>query len=272
MPKLDNVEPVKKAGFADLTYTQARRKEKLQREEEELNNLMSGNTQNEDPENEEDSEDGTENAQVEVEKEAEKTVSEESEPLSAEEQTFKKRYGDLRRHNQKIEARLKDLESQHKETNPPKSEADVKQWIEKYPDFAAIVEAIASKKADEMYGDSFKSIEEERANLARAKAEAAIVEKHSDFFKITGSDEFHEWIDAQPKRVQDALFENEDDAESAIRVLDLYKLDKGMTKSAKKSAAKAAASAVDKGSKASVSTDDGKPTFKESQIMKNSDK
>ena len=38
------------------------------------------------------------------------------------------------------------------------------------------------------------------------------------------SDEFHDWVDEQPKWVQDALYENSDDPASVIRVIDLYKI------------------------------------------------
>ena len=39
---------------------------------------------------------------------------------------------------------------------------------------------------------------------------------------------FHEWADEQPKWVQDALYENDNDARSAASAIDLYKADMGM--------------------------------------------
>ena len=41
------------------------------------------------------------------------------------------------------------------------------------------------------------------------------------------SDTFHDWAEEQPKWVQDALYENADDPASVVRVIDLYKSDKG---------------------------------------------
>ena len=47
---------------------------------------------------------------------------------------------------------------------------------------------------------------------------------------IRDSDEFHEWAEEQPKWVQDALYENDNDARSAARAIDLYKADMGIGK------------------------------------------
>jgi hypothetical protein len=78
------------------------------------------------------------------------------EPTDAEERTFKKRYGDLRRHSQKKESemqkQLDDMRQQltqltAKEIKLPKSEEELASWAAQYPDVAKIVETIAIKKA-----------------------------------------------------------------------------------------------------------------------------
>ena len=56
---------------------------------------------------------------------------------------------------------------------------------------------------------------------------------HPDFVQIREDDKFHNWAKDQPKWVQDALYENQDDAKSVSRVLDLYKTDMGITKKVK---------------------------------------
>ena len=77
----------------------------------------------------------------------EKAESEE-EPKNAEEKTFKKRYGDLRRHSQEKEKQfqkqLDDLKSQlekatKQEIKLPKSEEELETWAKDYPDVAPIV-------------------------------------------------------------------------------------------------------------------------------------
>ena len=78
----------------------------------------------------------------------EETTEKEEEPTSAEEKTFKKRYGDLRRHSQEKEKafqkQLDDLKSQlekatKKEIKLPKTEAEIDEWTKEYPDVAQIV-------------------------------------------------------------------------------------------------------------------------------------
>ena len=78
-------------------------------------------------------------------------------------------------------------------------------------------------------------------NAKREKAEAELMRLHPDFDEIRDSDDFHEWADEQPKWVQEALYENDNDARSAARAIDLYKSDRNITtkKKAKGNAAEA---------------------------------
>ena len=83
---------------------------------------------------------------------------------------------------------------------------------------------------------------------------------HPDFEDIRASNDFHDWADEQPKWVQDALYENEADARSAARAIDLYKVDRGMHTTNKKNkpkSEKSAASLVDSTSKKSLPEIDG---------------
>jgi len=214
-------------------------------------------------------------------KEEEKKV-EEKEPDSPEEKTFKKRYGDLRRHTQQKE---KDFQSQidelkkqlsdatKKEMKLPKSDEDIEQWAKDYPDVAAIVETIAMKKASEqakILEERIKSIDELGATAAKEKAEAELLNIHPDFVDIRESDDFHNWAEVQPKWVQNALYENDTDALSAARAIDLYKNDKNIGKEEKpKSTGKEAAKAVKTTSGTSEpQTSDSKSYIKESDVQK----
>jgi len=178
---------------------------------------------------------------------------EEDENLTGEEKTYKKRYTDLQRHMSKLTTRLKDLEAEiaSAETKgsipPPKSEEDVAEWMRKYPDVAAIVEAIADKKARERFAgaeEKLRRVDEMTAEAQRKKCEAEILAMHSDFFELRDSDEFHDWVAEQPKWVQDALYVNEDDAKSVIKVITLYKYENGLDSKSIKDAEKTAANAV----------------------------
>ena len=286
MPQLDTVKTPRTAGYVDRGYNYAKKQKALAQEEKEiarLEALQRGEELNEEGE-ESDSEE-LETTQVQeagrAEQEEADTQTEAQEDdsnLTAEERSFKKRYGDLRRHMQQKEKewqeRLEALENQAKNRNivPPKSDEDIQKWAKKYPDVASIVETIAAKKAQELFKNAesrlaeFDKIQNE---TFRAKAENEIREAHADFDTLRASDDFHNWAEDQPKWVQDALYENADDPASVIRVIDLYKVDKGLNPAARKRTAKEAASVVNrKTSKASIDPDDSSNYIKESQVAK----
>ena len=208
------------------------------------------------------------------------TADDSEEPSSAEERTFKKRYGDLRRHNQEKEKQFQEqldaLKGQldkatKKEMKLPKSDADINEWAKEYPDVAAIVETIAMKKAKEQ-SDSLtariKEIDERDANSVKEKAEVELLRLHPDFSDIRESDDFHDWAEEQPKWVQNALYENDNDAKSAARAIDLYKGDRGIGKTKAKSDDAGAAKAISTKSKTSVSENVKGVSYRESVVEK----
>jgi hypothetical protein len=198
------------------------------------------------------------------------------EGLTAEEKSFKRRYGDLRKYTsekeKEMQTRLEKLESQltlasKNELVLPKSTAEVDAWARQHPDVAAIVESIADKKATERSSDlesRIKAFEQVRADAIREKAEAELVSMHPDFESIRSGDEFHNWAEEQPKWVKDALYENQDDAKSVSRVIDLYKQDKGFSKPTKSD--KAAASSVNARTRTSPEADESKKYLSESVV------
>ena len=192
------------------------------------------------------------------EQKAEEEDKAETESLAPEEKTFKKRYGDLRRHSQQKEEQLKEqiraLETQLSTATKeaiqlPKSDEEISEWSEKYPDVAKIVESIATKKAQELDSTIEKRLEliaEREADANRKRAEAELLQLHPDFDDIRNDEEFHGWVQEQPTWVQQALYENENDARSAARAIDLYKVDRNIAdkKESVQKADKAAAQAV----------------------------
>jgi hypothetical protein len=180
--------------------------------------------------------------------------------------------------DKETEERIKALENQlskatRNELVLPKSDDEIAAWTKKYPDVAGIVETIADKKARERATDLDKrvqDIEKMRVDAVKEKAEAELIKLHPDFIEIREDDKFHDWADEQPKWVQDALYENVDDAKSVARVIDLYKIDAGIK--GKKSDSKSAASAIGTKSKTTPTSDESKNYWKESQIERMSDK
>ena len=215
---------------------------------------------------------------------AEQEDAAETEALAPEEKTFKKRYGDLRRHAQEKEKTYQDeifklkqqlTDTATKEIKLPKSDEEIAQWSQEYPDVAKIVESIATKKAKELDStleERMKLIAEREAQSTRAMAEAELMTIHPDFDTIRNDQEFHDWVEVQPRWVQQALYENESDSKSAARAIDLYKIDMGITSTPKKKAdpSKDAAKAVTRGSTNTPSaTKSGQGNqIKESEVAK----
>ena len=250
----------KKVAFASKPYS---KEDKRKKEEDELKELL-----------EEQKKD------VEEVTKPETSTDGEPEPDNAEERSFKKRYGDLRRHSQKqtedfkkeIDSLKNQLDSAtRKEITLPKSDEDIEAWTKQYPDVAAIVETIATKKAMEQsknLEERMKTIDEMQFNVTKEKAENELLRIHPDFGEIRDSDEFHEWAEEQPKWVQDSLYENDNDAKSAARAIDLYKSDKSITPK-KVSNNKDAAKLVDtKGTRSKPVENESKSYLKESVVEK----
>jgi uncharacterized protein YifE (UPF0438 family) len=249
------VETPKIAAFANRKYSNEERRKHEQDELDELIAEQNGETK-------------------------EAVQEDDQEPVSAEDKSFKKRYGDLRRHVQEKEKtwedKLKQLEAQldqatRKEISLPKSDEDIEAWATKYPDVAAIVETIAIKKAREQsqgLEERVKEIDEMKASAAREKAEVQLLQSHPDFGTIRDSDEFHEWVEEQPKWVQDALYENDSDARSASRAIDLYKADMGIKTKKTTSNRDAARSVGNRSGRSAPSEDSTSGVFSESQVSK----
>lgn len=248
----EKMQPETKVAFAQRKYTN---EEKRKKEEEELEQLMK-------------------------EQKGEVEEPEETEPTNAEEKTFKKRYSDLRRHQQKqaeeFKTELAELKRQladatKKEMKLPKSDEDIETWAKDYPDVAAIVETIAMKKASEQSSaleERIKAIDEMQSSATKEKAEAELMRLHPDFDDIRDSDEFHEWAEQQPKWVQDALYDNDNDARSAARAIDLYKADMGIGKKKPKSDKDAAKSVSTKNSRSKPQENEASSYLKESEVQK----
>ena len=251
---VQDATPKKVMALASRKYS---RDDKIKKDEEELEQLIAEN-------------------KGEVKEE---TQEQEPEPTTAEEKTFKKRYGDLRRHAQQKEADLQTQidqlrtqleESTKKELSLPKSDEDIEAWAKQHPDVAAIVETIAIKKSKEQskeLEDRIQKINEMQESATKEKAEVELLKLHPDFVDIREDDDFHNWAEEQPQWVQKALYENDDDAMSAARAIDLYKADRNIGK--KKTSSKDAALATNtKSTRTKPQTNEESTYLRESQVQK----
>ena len=226
-----------------------------------------------------------EEAELKQLSEENKPVSEESveddSNLSAEEKSFKKRYGDLRRHSQQqalaLQKQIDELKQQltqstEQQIKLPTSEDELATWAKTYPDVAKIVETIAIKKAKEQTAaldERFKALDERDKLTAREKAELELLKIHPDFDTIRDTDDFHNWADEQPAWVQQALYENDTDARSAARAIDLYKIDRNIGKAKPEKKTSGAAESVNtRGSRSTPVSQDNEGVIYESQVAK----
>ena len=201
--------------------------------------------------------------------------------MDAEESTFKKRYGDLRRHMQNVQSEhRKEMQTLEKKMTRmeggnkfslPKSEAEIADWSNKYPDVAKMMESIALKKSGEVSASMKKEMEglqEMKREVTRGKAESELLQLHPDYDAIRKDPVFHEWAGIQPKWVQDSLYENEDNALACAKAITLYKAETRQLSYKSSDNSADAAHKVKTKSGTRVNTDaSAKGRFKESQVQ-----
>ena len=219
--------------------------------------------------------------ELKAREEANGLATEEVEEVAAtpEEESFKKRYGDLRRHAQKQAddkdkeiAALKQQLSQatEKQIKLPKTDEELDAWSAEYPDVARIIETIAINKSKEMnknIEDRLENLTQKELKTSRELAERELLSIHPDFEEIRNDPSFHDWADEQPDYIQKALYDNETDAKAAARAIDLYKADKGFKKKRKFSKSAAHNVSVKGGSQPSDTASVGE-SIKESDVAK----
>jgi len=270
------------------SFSHNRNQSKIAKEEAELAALLKEHLgeEAEDAEQEESSSDVTEEpssaseSNPEQEEEPQAEAQEDVAGLSAEEANFKKRYGDLRRHQQAKEAeykkRLEELESRLSQGSTiDASPEQIQEWAKQNPQAERVIRALADEQAQEKLKQVEKRlefVEKQEQAAKRSKAEAQLMSLHPDFQEIRKDDAFHKWAKDQPRVMQDALYNDPDDVKGVARVLDLYKADKGITTKKQPVANKDAAKSVKSRSAPQPQADDSNNVLSESKIAKMSTK
>ena len=224
-----------------------------------------------------------------IDEEIEENVPEDNEDdlpaENREEETWKKRHGDLRRHAAKKEEelnnKLKELEERleqavRKEIKYPKTEEEVEQWMSKFPDVGKIVQTIALRANEstrqEVEGQ-FKKLSDLEKKISKEKEYMELLKVHPDFPEIKETDEFNDWVDNYPEThwIVKALYNDDATVEEASNAIDYYKrtvLDKQKPKD-KKNERQDAAKSVPRG-RAEAPAGNRKVTYSESMIKQNS--
>ena len=198
---------------------------------------------------------------------------------------YKKRYDDLKSHydrkqnenKQKLEeleakTRLAEKNKAMADYTPPKSDEDLEQFKKKYPDVYDVVETISQKQASkqvESLQEEVKTLRKREEDLVVQSAYRELVNAHQDFNELKDSQEFIDWLNTQPSSISDGVTKNSKDSKWAIRVVDLYKADNGVSKS-KPSSNISAAQSVTRTKAKSVNTsgNSDKRVWKQSEIQK----
>ena len=172
---------------------------------------------------------------------------------------YKKRYDDLKKH---YDSKLNEFKSREQELIEeatknrteyvaPKSEEELEEFKNNYPDVYEVVETVAHMQSEskaKVLEERLSKLQQREQELIRKDAEKRLMDRHPDFEDIRNSDDFHAWAKEQPDSIQKWIYSNADDADLASRALDLFKKDFGIeptkTKSSSKPTRKSAADMV----------------------------
>lgn len=159
------------------------------------------------------------------------------EPDSKEEQTWKKRYGDLRRWESKkekdfkneikeLKSQLKTLGNQKLEMPDVSSEEELEAWMNEYPDFAKILRRVARQEASKMtkeVDDAKGELSKLRREINQTSQERQLQKFHPDFNEIREDDKWYAWLDSKSKRINDAITDPDTEVEYIADIISMFK-------------------------------------------------
>ena len=157
---------------------------------------------------------------------------------------YKKRYDDLKKH---YDQKISDFKQKEQELTaaaierqpayaPPKTTEELNEFREQYPDLYETVETVAHQQSEQQLQamqQKMSVLEQRESNIQRREAEETLKSRHPDFEDIRGDDKFHEWATEQPEAIQSWIYENPDNVTLAIKAIDLYKMESGITTKSK---------------------------------------
>lgn len=214
-------------------------------------------------------------AELNEEEEIARETALQAEPaLTKDEEVWKDRYGNLRRHSAEQESRHKAekaaLEKQLQDVaagkiKPPKTLEEINAFRAEYPEFSEVLDTWIKTEV----GVATGGINQELEKAKQEKALLKLKERHSDALEVLESEEFREWLADQSKAEQDYIYKSYD-VKSAAFVIDKFKAATGKSKKSGDSDDKnGAAKAVRVRSDTRVSDGaDGKYDYSESQIAR----
>ena len=153
---------------------------------------------------------------------------------------YKKRYDDLKKHYDQKIATFKQKEQEltaaaierQPAYAPPKTVEELNNFREQYPDLYETVETVAYQQGEQQMQalkQKMSVLEERETAVQRREAEETLKSRHPDFDEIRGDDRFHAWATEQPEAIQSWIYENPDNVALAIKAIDLYKMETGIS-------------------------------------------
>lgn len=161
-----------------------------------------------------------------------------TDPATSDEDTYEKRWKDLKKHYDTevstLRRKIKEMEEENDPSfKPPKTVEELESFRKQYPEFYDVMLSVAHQNGSQFASKTDGRIQELEAKLAEAEQEKAfklIEQAHPDYVKVVADKQFMEWLDKQDSTIQSWVKENSSNAQSFIRALDLYKLDAGLAK------------------------------------------
>ena len=187
--------------------------------------------------------------------EAKATSFVESKKDSKPKHNYKKRYDDLKKHYDEKIAEFKKYKEEQEAmvltknqiaSNIGTTTEELESFKDEYPDVYKAMQTISSQHTQEQtqkLESEINALKEKEQRLVEEQARKELLTAHSDFFELKDTDEFLEWLEDQPSSIADGVLKNSTDSKWAIRVLDLYKSDKGLVKKQSRRSKKSAEAA-----------------------------
>jgi hypothetical protein len=182
-----------------------------------------------------------------------------AEPQEGSDTDYKKRYDDLKRH---YDSKLDEWKQEREElanaqqagrdsgldmSQLPKTPEDLAKFKQDYPDVYAIVETVSSLQAENRLKDLKDEVETLKGREKKMEVQSAykeLLNAHPDFQNLKTDEKFLTWLDEQPSSIADGIYKNNTDSKWAIRVVDLYKADTGVSIKKRRNASDADPAAV----------------------------
>jgi hypothetical protein len=163
--------------------------------------------------------------------------------------SYKKRYDDLKKHYDakvnEFKQREQELEAEARMAQQVEQQAAYEEQLESFkeenPDLYDAVEAVTANQTNELR-QKLSVLEQREAQIVRREAEETLRNSHPDFLELRESEEFHTWAESQPEQIQEWIYNNPDNVSLAIKAIDLYKMESGISTPSKSKSSKSQSS------------------------------